>query len=63
MTLWAVIWGFGAEHSSNLLRSHQPSVMANSVPLCGGRVHSYREVSFVSSSACAQGYLGHPQLV
>ena len=33
MSLKAIIWVFGAEHSGNLLRSHQPSVMATSVPL------------------------------
>ena len=29
----AVVWVLGAEYSGNLLRSHQPSVVATSVPL------------------------------
>ena len=33
MSLKAIIWVFGAEHSGNLLRSHQPSVAATLVPL------------------------------
>ena len=33
MSLEAIIWVFGAEHSGSLLRSHQPSVMATLVPL------------------------------
>ena len=33
MSLRAVVWVFGAEHSGNLLRSHQPSVAATLVPL------------------------------
>ena len=33
MSLKAVIWVFGAEHSGNLLRSHQPFVAATLVPL------------------------------
>ena len=33
MSLRAVIWVFGAEHSGNLPRSHQPFVTATSVPL------------------------------
>ena len=33
MSLGAIVWVFGAEHSANLLRSHQPSVTATSVPL------------------------------
>ena len=32
MSLEAIVWVFGAEHSGNLLRSHQPSAMATSVP-------------------------------
>ena len=35
MSLKAIIWVFGAEHSGNFLRSHQPSVMATSVSLMG----------------------------
>ena len=31
--LEAVVWVFGVEHSGNLLRSHQTSVAATSVPL------------------------------
>ena len=34
--LKAVIWVFEAVHSGNLLRSHQPSVAATSVPLMEG---------------------------
>ena len=60
MSLEAIIWVFGAEHSGKFLRSHQPSVVATSVPLMGARVHSYRTVFLVYSSTCAQGYLGHP---
>ena len=33
MSLEAVIWAFGAEHSGNLLKSHQPSVTDTLVPL------------------------------
>ena len=33
MSLKAIIWVFGAEHSGNLLRSHQPSVAATLVLL------------------------------
>ena len=33
MSLKAIVWVFGAEHSGNLLRSHWPSVAATSVPL------------------------------
>ena len=33
MSLEAVVWVFGAEHSGNLLRSHQPFVIATLVPL------------------------------
>ena len=32
-SLEAIIWVFGAEHSGNLLRGHQPSVAVTSVPL------------------------------
>ena len=33
MSLKAVFWVFGAEHSGNLLSSHQSSVIATLVPL------------------------------
>ena len=36
MCLKAIIWVFGVEDSGNLLRSHQPSVVATSVPLMKG---------------------------
>ena len=58
MSLEPIIWVFGAEHSGNLLRSHQPSVMATSVPLVE-QEYIPTGVFFVCSSACTQGYLGH----
>ena len=36
MSLEAVVWVFGDEHSGNLLRSHWPSIAATLVPLVEG---------------------------
>ena len=61
MSLEAIIWAFGTEHSGNLLRRKPLTLYCGYFSAShGARVHSYRKVFLVCSPACAQGYLGHP---
>ena len=58
MSLKAIVWVFGAEHSGNFLRSHQPSVAAILVPLMEREYIPTGECSLFAHLHVPKGILG-----